>query len=55
MFSKVDTLAVFMAWFYRHPKKKIGRPAVLGPAELATLRRLVDEGASVTDGGRQQM
>ena len=33
-------------------KKKIGRPAVLGPAELATLRRLVDEGASVTEAAR---
>ncbi|GAA3469744.1 hypothetical protein GCM10018965_042970 [Nonomuraea roseola] len=30
----------------------MGRPNVLGPAELATLRRLVDDGASVTEAAR---
>lgn len=34
-------------------KRHIGRPRVLGPAELATLRRLVDEdGVSVTEAAR---
>ncbi|TDE57994.1 recombinase family protein [Nonomuraea mesophila] len=33
-------------------KKKTGRPRVIGPAELATLRRLVDDGASVTEAAR---
>lgn len=33
-------------------KKTTGRPRVLGPAELATQRRLVDDGVSVTEAGR---
>lgn len=33
-------------------KKKMGRPNVLGPAELATLRRLVGDGVSVTEAAR---
>lgn len=34
-------------------KKHIGRPRTIGPAELATLRRLVDEeGVSVTEAAR---
>ena len=33
-------------------KKRIGRPRAVGPAELATLRRLVDEGVSVTEAAR---
>lgn len=33
-------------------KQRIGRPRVLGPAELATLRRLVDDGVSVTEAAR---
>ncbi|WP_248965922.1 helix-turn-helix domain-containing protein [Sphaerisporangium perillae] len=33
-------------------KKKTGRPRVIGPAELATLRRLVDEGVSITEAAR---
>jgi DNA invertase Pin-like site-specific DNA recombinase len=33
-------------------KKHIGRPRAVGPAELATLRRLVDEGVSVTEAAR---
>ncbi|MEU8364031.1 helix-turn-helix domain-containing protein [Nonomuraea sp. NPDC048882] len=33
-------------------KKKTGRPRVIGPAELATLRRLVDDGISVTEAAR---
>ncbi|MGV9779838.1 recombinase family protein [Streptosporangium sp. NPDC003464] len=33
-------------------KKRMGRPAVIGPAELATLRRLVDDGVSVTEAAR---
>lgn len=33
-------------------KKRIGRPRTVGPAELATLRRLVDEGVSVTEAAR---
>ncbi|MET8335913.1 recombinase family protein [Streptosporangium canum] len=33
-------------------KKKTGRPHAVGPAELATLRRLVDDGASVTEAAR---
>ncbi|MCW2883417.1 MAG: resolvase protein [Streptosporangiaceae bacterium] len=33
-------------------KKKTGRPSVIGPAELATLRRLVNDGASVTEAAR---
>ncbi|MEO3805285.1 recombinase family protein [Nonomuraea sp. B1E8] len=33
-------------------KKKTGRPRVIGPAELATLRRLVDDGVSVTEAAR---
>lgn len=33
-------------------KKKIGRPHVLGPAELATVRRLVGDGVSVTKAAR---
>ncbi|GII05723.1 DNA-invertase [Planobispora takensis] len=33
-------------------KKHIGRPRVVGPAELAALRRLVDEGVSVTEAAR---
>ncbi|SFK72449.1 Helix-turn-helix domain of resolvase [Streptosporangium canum] len=34
------------------PGKKTGRPRVIGPAELATLRRLVDDGVSVTEAAR---
>jgi DNA invertase Pin-like site-specific DNA recombinase len=30
-------------------KKRTGRPRVVGPAEMAALRRLVDEGVSVTE------
>ncbi|WP_250562529.1 recombinase family protein [Sphaerisporangium fuscum] len=33
-------------------KKKTGRPRVIGPAELATLRRLVADGTSVTEAAR---
>ncbi|QKG23490.1 resolvase domain-containing protein [Actinomadura verrucosospora] len=33
-------------------KQRIGRPQVIGPAELAALRRLVDEGVSVTEAAR---
>ncbi|MEV4019516.1 helix-turn-helix domain-containing protein [Nonomuraea angiospora] len=33
-------------------KKKTGRPRVIGPAESATLRRLIDEGVSVTEAAR---
>ena len=33
-------------------KQRIGRPHAIGPAELATLRRLVDEGTSVTEAAR---
>lgn len=33
-------------------KKRTGRPRAIGPAELATLRRLVDEGVSVTEAAR---
>jgi DNA invertase Pin-like site-specific DNA recombinase len=33
-------------------KKKTGRPRAIGPAELATLRRLVDDGVSVTEAAR---
>lgn len=33
-------------------KKHIGRPRAIGPAELATLRRLVDESVSVTEAAR---
>ncbi|MEU1737481.1 recombinase family protein [Streptosporangium sp. NPDC020145] len=33
-------------------KKKTGRPRVIGPAELATLRHLVDDGVSVTEAAR---
>jgi hypothetical protein len=33
-------------------KKHIGRPKVTGPAEIATLRRLVADSASVTQAGR---
>jgi DNA invertase Pin-like site-specific DNA recombinase len=33
-------------------KKRTGRPRVVGPAELAALRRLVDGGASVTEAAR---
>ncbi|MFF3671176.1 recombinase family protein [Microtetraspora malaysiensis] len=33
-------------------KKKTGRPRVIGTAELATLRRLVDEGVSITEAAR---
>lgn len=32
--------------------KKTGRPRAVGPAELARLRRLVDDGASVTEAAR---
>lgn len=34
-------------------KQRIGRPRVLGPAELGMLRRLVDEGISVTEAARR--
>lgn len=33
-------------------KKHIGRPRVVGLAELATLRRLIDDGVSVTEAAR---
>lgn len=33
-------------------KKHIGRPRAIGSAELATLRRLVEEGMSVTEAAR---
>ncbi len=33
-------------------KKRTGRPRAIGPAELATLRRLVDDGVSVTEAAR---
>ncbi|MEO3824348.1 recombinase family protein [Actinomadura sp. B10D3] len=33
-------------------KQRIGRPRVIGPAELAALRRLVDGGVSVTEAAR---
>ncbi|MDF2710743.1 MAG: helix-turn-helix protein [Nonomuraea muscovyensis] len=33
-------------------KKKTGRPLAIGPAELATLRRLADDGVSVTEAAR---
>ena len=33
-------------------RKHIGRPKVTGPAEIATLRRLVADGASVTQAAR---
>jgi DNA invertase Pin-like site-specific DNA recombinase len=33
-------------------KKHIGRPKMTGPAEIATLRRLVADGASVTQAAR---
>ena len=33
-------------------KKHIGRPKVTGPAEITTLRRLVDDGTSVTQAAR---
>ncbi|MFD1545975.1 recombinase family protein [Nonomuraea sp. NBC_00507] len=33
-------------------KQHIGRPRVVGPAELQTLRRLVDDGTSVTEAAR---
>ncbi|GAA3466469.1 recombinase family protein [Nonomuraea roseola] len=33
-------------------KKHMGRPRVVGPAELETLRRLVDDGKSVTEAAR---
>ncbi|MDP4510529.1 helix-turn-helix domain-containing protein [Nonomuraea turcica] len=33
-------------------KKKTGRPRAIRPAELATLRRLVDDGVSVTEAAR---
>lgn len=33
-------------------KKHMGRPRAIGPAELATLRRLVDDGVSVTKAAR---
>ena len=33
-------------------KKHIGRPKVTGPAEITALRRLVDDGASVTQAAR---
>ncbi|WP_433235153.1 recombinase family protein [Streptosporangium sp. CA-135522] len=33
-------------------KKETGRPRVIGPAEPATLRRLVDDGVSVTEAAR---
>ncbi|MFI6803069.1 recombinase family protein [Streptosporangium canum] len=33
-------------------KKKTGRPRVIGPADLVTLRRLVDDGVSVTEAAR---
>ena len=33
-------------------RKHIGRPKVTGPAEIATLRRLIADGASVTQAAR---
>jgi DNA invertase Pin-like site-specific DNA recombinase len=33
-------------------KKHMGRPHAIGPAELATLRRLIDDGVSVTEAAR---
>lgn len=33
-------------------KKHIGRPKVAGPAEIAALRRLVADGATVTQAAR---
>ncbi|MEV3927478.1 hypothetical protein AB0K41_41890 [Actinomadura coerulea] len=33
-------------------RQRIGRPRVIGPAELAALRRLVGEGVSVTEAAR---
>jgi hypothetical protein len=33
-------------------KRRIGRPRVVGPAELVTLGRLVDKGVSVTEAAR---
>ncbi|MEU6729275.1 helix-turn-helix domain-containing protein [Nonomuraea wenchangensis] len=33
-------------------KKKTGRPRAVGPAELATLRRLVADGVTVTEAAR---
>lgn len=33
-------------------KKRTGRPRVIGPAELATLRRLVADGVTVTEAAR---
>ncbi|MEO3806964.1 recombinase family protein [Nonomuraea sp. B1E8] len=33
-------------------KKKTGRPRAVGPAELATLRHLADDGVSVTEAAR---
>ncbi|ACZ87529.1 recombinase family protein [Streptosporangium roseum] len=33
-------------------KKKTGRPRAIGPAELATLRRLIDDGVSGTEAAR---
>jgi DNA invertase Pin-like site-specific DNA recombinase len=33
-------------------RNKTGRPRVIGPAELATLRRLVDDGVSFTEAAR---
>ena len=33
-------------------KKHIGRPRAVGPAELETLRRLVDDGKTVTEAAR---
>ncbi|NJP98557.1 helix-turn-helix domain-containing protein [Nonomuraea sp. FMUSA5-5] len=33
-------------------KKRIGWPRAVGPAELTTLRRLVDEGISITEAAR---
>jgi DNA invertase Pin-like site-specific DNA recombinase len=36
----------------RPGKKRTGRPRVVGPAELAALRRLVEDGASVTEAAR---
>jgi hypothetical protein len=33
-------------------KQASSRPRVIGPAELTTLRRLVDEGVSVTEAAR---
>ena len=33
-------------------KKHLGRPRAIGPAELAALRRMVDEGVSVAEAAR---